>query len=86
MAREHKARARGTNTGPPLPSLFIHAAYGPDPKAASAMKHEDRAQEILDQEAESTLAILYKALFNRGLRITSIDGDIKRALEKERGE
>lgn len=46
-------------------------------------EREDRARELMDTEAESTLAILYQALYARGMRIGTVQQDIKRALEKE---
>jgi len=66
----------------PLPDPTMRA----QDKTAWKKLMEDRAQELLDHESESILAILYKALYARGFRITTIDADIARALKKETGE
>ena len=66
-------------------------AMGPPPdpttKAASLgdvlKEREDRAQELLDTTPESTLLIMYKLLYARGVRISSIDHDINTAIKKE---
>lgn len=67
------------------------ATMGPPPdpttKAASPSdvlrEREDRAQELLDSTPESTLLIMYKLLYARGVRITTIDHDIKQAIGRE---
>ena len=58
------------------------ALLGSDPRPSLAARaespaqlrkwREDRVAELLDNEPESTLALLYKALYARGLRIGSI--------------
>jgi hypothetical protein len=75
----------GTPSNPPLPQPAPVGQKGRMDTTALRQEREDRAREIIETEAESTLAILYQALYAMGLRIGTIQQDIKRALEKEEG-
>lgn len=74
--------------------MAFHTAYGslPDPPAHAQTLDElrlergNRVQELLDSEAPSTLALLYKALYARGMRVGGVDQDIEKALRKELGK
>lgn len=77
------------------PRLCLYCtAYGslPDPPAHAQTLDElrlergNRVQELLDSEASSTLALLYKALYARGMRVGGVDQDIEKALRKELGK
>ena len=73
--------------GQVLPFLAMGPPPDPVTKAAPLgdvlKEREDRAQELLDTTPESTLLIMYKLLYARGVRISSIDHDINTAIKKE---
>lgn len=53
-----------------------------EPERGEVLKRlEDRIAKLCDEEGALFCAVLYKVLYARGLRIGTIDQDIRKALE-----
>jgi hypothetical protein len=77
---------------PPYGNLSAQGSSAPAAKAdansfAGVLKaHEDKVAELIGNLGDAERAIAYKYLYASGLRIDSVDEDLRKAIRKEIGK